>query len=123
MNTPRIHEFRGKRVSDQEWVYGDLITKPIHHDCVILENGCINHSVIPETVGYYTGSQSASKKKLFEGDIVSHWNEFILVTWEYAGFNIHHYMQECTFFPEECEIVGNIYDNPEFFKNNLCQNK
>jgi len=61
--------FRGKRKDNGEWAYGDLITKPVHHECVILENGCINHSVIPETVGQYAEWKDINGVRIFEGDI------------------------------------------------------
>lgn len=63
-------KFRAKRKSDGQWVYGDLITKPIHHECVILESGCINHSVIAETVGQYTGIKDKYEREVFEGDLI-----------------------------------------------------
>lgn len=60
--------FRAKRIDIGEWVYGDLITKPVHHECVILENGVINYSVNSETVGQFTGHTDKNGKKVFEGD-------------------------------------------------------
>ena len=67
--------FRGKRVDNGEWVFGDLL----HNcDCVkIRENETeINHvarsfPVLPKTIGQYTGlTDKNGLTKIFEYDII-----------------------------------------------------
>ncbi|MDV3594185.1 hypothetical protein CMU87_17080 [Elizabethkingia anophelis] len=62
--------FRGKRQDNNEWVYGSLNTKDIHHGISILTDGVINNAVIPETVGQFTGEVYRNGDKIFEGDKV-----------------------------------------------------
>lgn len=70
--------FRGKRIDTEEWVYGSLIVPalPYAYNPLILtwnkENPVvfksIEHEVIPETVGQYSG-RKINGKMLFDGDI------------------------------------------------------
>ena len=108
--------FRGKRADNGEWVEGDLLHPDIYGNGYSVEdftkgkNNCFD--VIPETVGQYTGLTDKSGKKIFEGDILSS-------EWGYKGevglFSIGYAFIKCL-FNEDCEIIGNIHDNPELLK-------
>lgn len=71
-------------------------------------------TVIPETVGQFTGLTDKNGKKIFEGDIVewdeAEWGEEHreLVEWDYSLFSMR--KNDWQHF---CEVIGNIHDNPE----------
>lgn len=125
--------FRGKRKDSGEWIDGFLyITHNGEHEIGSYDDELdierITYIVIPETVGQYTGLTDKNGKMIFEGDIVGHYNnyrkKYDIGTVKYGDFNC-----SCCqgvygwFFENEdirehssCEVLGNIYDNPELLK-------
>ena len=117
--------FRGKRLNNGEWVEGDLLHLP--HGIVILKNGYAD--IIPETIGQYTGLTDKNGKKIFEGDMVEYYGTYSLEVFIDKGqTKVRWYdtvtRRECSElflgnYDEaygECEIIGNIHDNPELLK-------
>ena len=115
--------FRGKRVDNDEWVYGfltcmnyiDVFTQKVCYDGEEELKYCtVEHcQVDAHTVGQYTGLTDKNGKKIFEGDIVEspHGTQGF-IEWQNA---------ECAFLVnigddwqtmDDCpyEVVGNIYD-------------
>ena len=123
-------KFRGKRVDTGQWVYGYYVER-FNNDHVIyaseIHNGdcfLVAYSVIPETVGQYTGRKDENGKEIYEGDIVTG----LFNHTDIIGHIV--YGSDATFFIERkglygiglnnaedwLEVIGDIYDNPEFLK-------
>ena len=140
-----MHEilFRGKRTNGDEWVYGYPVGWQNENGAISIVDSrfgdCIDESgnlmmleapfvakVDPSTVGQYTGLTDKNGKKIFEGDVVKvkdalNWGTsgtFIgSVGFGDASFRIEtdtstHYRWQ----DYDCEVIGNIHDNPELLK-------
>ncbi len=125
-------EFRGKFLyGDKEWKYGEF-----HHGCIESDR---NYDIDLNTLGQYTGLKDKNGKKIFEGDVVKlketnynyEWTaviEFGNPNSEYIwGWNLKPIKKDVEYnldilcwvempYGATCEIIGNIYDNPELFK-------
>lgn len=69
-------KYRGRRVNDGQWVYGDLETRPTLEVAAIHqydENGiydCQDY-VDKDTVSQFTGKLAGRRTEIYEGDIIS----------------------------------------------------
>ena len=138
--------FRGKKIINGEWIYGYYFQKqnvyaedgnPIKH--CISDLPPFGAEIIPETVGQFTGLTDKNGKKIFEGDIIktqpfrdkphslhAKTKRHIGVIEYYSGRQGAEWRVDiddrgkytCCAFSEffECEIIGNIHDNPELLK-------
>lgn len=132
--------FRGKRVDNNKWIYGSLISLDADSGYVYICENYEEASTLPpiqlirlnthlvekETVGQYTGLRD-KKEKIFDGDIMS---------FEAYGKN---YIGKVCFVDGNCGIdcgnahpfcddainrrdavkIGNIHDNPELLERKL----
>lgn len=118
----RTIKFRGKRLDNWEWVYGDsmktqrstLIVEEFEDDGfrVSIKTGYI---VSPESVGQWTGLVDRHGKEIFEGDVVS--NGVFKGTVEFTDGGYYPFSSSMgTFYPDECGVIGNIHDNPKLME-------
>ena len=114
--------FRGKRIDNGEWVYGDLIH--------IGSKSYITHCVDSDTVGQYTGLTDKNGKKIFEGDIVKVtglypdrdgekriWRQIrVGEVFYYHGAYYFDKWLLCKTSEKCLEVIGNIHDDPELLE-------
>ena len=132
--------FRGKRNDDGgEWHYGgyihdDSVEPDVH---IIMEHRggvfrCV--PVLPETVGQFTGLTDKNGKRIFEGDILRHyndspyagieergsvfWDEVFLCFRRTSNGGFHHGKVDTYRLSAKCdyEVIGDIYNNPELLE-------
>ena len=123
--------FRGKRTDNGEWIEGSLLgidwcDKPSTYSIAPNTPVSVFYSVIPETVGQYTGLTDKNGKRIFEGDIVECVSdgEQAVISWlkYFACFGLSFDGWCCgfddyDFSPNDFKAIGNIHDNPELFNN------
>lgn len=139
-------KFRGKRVDNEEWVYGYYYFKLNAHFILSIDEKDINgeftvhYEVDPSTVGQYTGLKDKNGKDIYEGDILSfkHHGGYLLedclmrVAFDIYNGCFGYYstfgLFDDTIIPftehdelqedilNHAEIIGNIHGNPELLK-------
>jgi len=125
----RIIKFRGKRVSNNQWVYGDLVQRSITYIST-KEKSFYEYEIDQDTVGQFTGLVDKNGKEIFEGDIVSFYpDEF----WKQYRSVVVYKEERCRFELKcgdkfmhnvlhnhlsmvDVVVIGNIFDDKQLLK-------
>ena len=119
-------KFRGKRLSDDEWVYGGYFNDNGSH-FIPQGIGSAFVEVDPKTVGQYTGFKDKNKKEMYEGDIANLASEDTEPFMRNIPLVVRRYPDGqfllvdrlgCRDFliTNIVEVIGNIHDNPELLE-------
>ena len=110
--------FRGKSIYNSKWVYGNLRIFGERAYISAIDSHA-QSEVHLSTIGQYTGLTDRNGKEVYEGDIVRYidandepkTSEVRFVDAAFSPLTEIMWMGDM-----ECEVIGNIHDNPELLK-------
>ena len=131
----RTIKFRGKSLTTGEWLYGSHFNDGAE-DYILpnLPSGTVDYEsyqVDQNTVGQFTCLYDKNGKEIYEGDIIKiptkHGDDVLWIGYETSHIGafclcedddcnskfVSIFGRNYDYEPFYCEVIGNIYDNPE----------
>ena len=122
--------FRGKSPASGLWIIGDLRQYPSGAKAIKANDMLHIMEVVPDTVGQFTGLTDKNGKKIFEGDVLRYYSDYMrefmgdLCIARYGEFNcsccdgVYGLVFEGGDIREHDSyvVIGNIHDNPELME-------
>lgn len=135
----RTIKFRGKRIKDGKWIYGNLADYSMKVFNTTIEKKVIFGNIVsfatdnfgfvvddcavdPETIGQFTGLRDKDSRPIYEGDIVMQRGysgvKPMVVRFEHGAFIVGWHGGSSTqtrpmLIQKRCEVIGNVIDTPD----------
>ena len=117
-------KFRAWDMERNEWCYSD--TNGLHDFFYGLQDGQLDRETLGESTGLHDKKRTEEYpegQEIYEGDIVTEDEQLWKIVWDVnklAGFEAQNEDDENYYLGgagwERCEVIGNIYENPELLK-------